>query len=118
MADSGLFNLHFISSFESAPTILVGVTHAQTCLVLGARLRALRNAGFRVLLVSSPGPLLDLTATREGVEQIALPMQRSIAPFADLVSLFRLWRLIGKCRHGEQQRKDKKGGASHLFLLG
>jgi len=115
MADSGLFNLHFISSFESAPTILVGVTHAQTCLVLGARLRALRNAGFRVLLVSSPGPLLDLTATREGVEQIALPMQRSIAPFADLVSLFRLWRLIGKCRPDLVEFSTPKAGLLGTF---
>ena len=35
----------------------LGVTHPQTCLVLGARLRAL-PAGFRVILVSSPGELL------------------------------------------------------------
>ena len=66
--------------------------------MLGARLRALRNAGFRVLLLSSPGPLLDITAAREQVERIELPMRRSIAPFADLVSLYRLWRLIGKYR--------------------
>jgi glycosyltransferase involved in cell wall biosynthesis len=99
MADSGLFDL-IIPPWRAnkPPTILVGVTHAQTCLVLGARLRALRNAGFHVLLLSSPGPLLDITAAREHVERIELPMRRSIAPFADLVSLYRLWRLIGKCR--------------------
>ena len=99
MADSRHFDL-FTPSWRAKkpPTILVGVTHAQTCLVLGARLRALRNAGFHVLLLSSPGPLLDITAAREHVERIELSMQRSIAPFADLVSLYRLWRLIGKCR--------------------
>jgi glycosyltransferase involved in cell wall biosynthesis len=99
MADSGLFDL-CISSWRAnkPPTILIGVTHAQTCLVLGARLRALRNAGFHVLLLSSPGPLLDITAAREQVERIELPMRRSIAPLADLVSLYRLWRLIGKYR--------------------
>jgi len=77
------------------PTILVGVTHPQTCLVLSARLRTLREAGFRVLLVSSPGDLLWKTAAREHVEPIAIPMRRAIAPLADLVSLFRLWRLLG-----------------------
>lgn len=111
MADSALFDLHFASSFESeAPRILVGVTHAQTCLVLGARVRALRNAGFRVLLVSSPGPLLDLTARHEGVERIAIPMQRSIAPIADLVALFRLWRLIGRCRPDLVEFSTPKAG--------
>jgi len=77
-------SLHFFAACEEPPTILVGVTHAQTCLVLGARLRALRNAGFHVLLLSSPGPLLDITAAREQVERIELPMRRSIAPLADL----------------------------------
>ncbi len=80
------------------PTILLGVTHPQTCLILGARLRTLRRAGFRVILVSSPGELLDCTAAREGVERIALPMRRSIAPLADLISLLQLWRLIGQCK--------------------
>ena len=99
MANYGLFDLYISSRrAKKPPTILVGVTHAQTCLVLGARLRALRNAGFHVLLLSSPGPLLDITAAREQVERIELPMRRSIAPFADLVSLYRLWRLIGKYR--------------------
>ena len=99
MANYGLFDLYISSRrAKKPPTILVGVTHAQTCLVLGARLRALRNAGFHVLLLSSPGPLLDITAAREQVERIELPMRRSIAPLADLVSLYRLWRLIGKYR--------------------
>lgn len=78
-----------------SPTILVGVTHSQTCLVLSARLRTLREAGFRVLLVSSPGDLLWSTAAREHVEPIAIPMRRAISPFADLVALVRLWQLLG-----------------------
>ncbi len=73
----------------------MGVTHPQTCLVLSARLRTLRDAGFRVILVSSPGDLLWATAARERVEPIAIPMRRGIAPLADLVSLYRLWRLLG-----------------------
>lgn len=83
------------SSSGAGATILVGVTHPQTCLVLSARLRTLRDAGFRVILVSSPGDLLWATAARERVEPIAIPMRRGIAPLADLVSLYRLWRLLG-----------------------
>ena len=98
MADSRALFFHLSSSTSEPPTILVGVTHPQTCLVLSARLRALRKAGFRVLLVSSPGELLDRTAARENVEGIAIPMRRGIAPLADLVALVRLWRLIVRRR--------------------
>jgi glycosyltransferase involved in cell wall biosynthesis len=121
LAHSGFID-HFIPSWRAnkpptiiAPTILVGVTHAQTCLVLGARLRALRNAGFRVLLLSSPGPLLDSTAAREQVERIELPMRRSIAPVADLVSLYRLWRLIGKYRPDLVEFGTPKAGLLGTF---
>jgi glycosyltransferase involved in cell wall biosynthesis len=81
---------------EELPHIVVGITHSQTCLVLAERLRALRNAGFRVTLVSSPGELLDRTAAGEGVESVAIHMYRGPAPFADMVSLARLWWLL--CR--------------------
>ncbi len=77
-----------------SPHIVVGITDSQTCLNLTGRLRALREAGFRVTLVSSPGELLESTAAREGVEAIGLPMKRKIAPLADFVSLVRLWQLL------------------------
>ena len=91
-------------------TILIGVTHPQTCLVLSARLRTLRESGFRVLLVSSPGELLDSTASREGVDRIAIPMQRGIAPFADLISLWRLWRLLEDRRPNLVEFSTPKAG--------
>jgi glycosyltransferase involved in cell wall biosynthesis len=71
--------------------IVIGITHPQTCLTLTGRLRALRESGFRVTLISSPGDLLDRTAAREGVAAFPLPMRREIAPLADLISLLRLW---------------------------
>ena len=84
---------HYLST---QPCIVLGITHPQTCLNLTGRLRALRKAGFRVILVSSPGELLQQTAAAEGVEAVAIPMQRQIAPIADLGSLARLcWLLLG-----------------------
>jgi glycosyltransferase involved in cell wall biosynthesis len=91
------FSAHASLQRSEPPTILLGVTHQQTCLVLGARLGVLRRAGFRVVLVSSPGELLDRTVAREGVEGFAIPMRRGIAPIADLIALMGLWRLLGKC---------------------
>jgi glycosyltransferase involved in cell wall biosynthesis len=94
MSDSGALSFCFPPATGEPPIVLVGVTHPQTCLILGARLRALREAGFHVVLLSSPGELLDRTAAMAGVERVAIPISRGMAPLADLRSLLRLWRML------------------------
>ena len=100
---------------SGSPSILIGVTHPQTCLVLRDRLGALREAGFRVLLVSSPGALLDQTAADEGIEAVPIPMRRAIAPLADLVSLVRLWRVLGRFRPEVAEFSTPKAGLLGLL---
>ena len=95
--------------------IVIGITDPQTCLTLTGRLRALREAGFRVTLISSPGDLLDRTVAREGVEAIALPMRRDIAPFFDLVSLLRLWRLLLRLKPDLAEFSTPKAGLLGMF---
>lgn len=95
---------------QSPPLIVVGITHPQTCLTLTGRLRALREAGFRVILVASPGELLDQTAAREGVERVAISIQRKIAPLADIVSLARLWWLLLRLRPDMTEFSTPKAG--------
>lgn len=92
------------------PSIVVGITNAQTCLVLRGRLRALRESGFDVTLISSPGELLDRTAAEEGVDSIAIPMKRGIAPFSDFVSLFRIWRVLRRLRPDISEFSTPKAG--------
>lgn len=92
------------------PHLVVGITHPQTCLVLKGRLRALREAGFRVTLVSSAGAMLDRMAASEGIETIAIPMERQIAPWADLVSLVRLWRLLLRLKPDVVEFSTPKAG--------
>jgi glycosyltransferase involved in cell wall biosynthesis len=100
----------FVHSTQPVPHIVVGITHPQTCLTLTGRLRALRQSGFRVTLVSSPGELLDRTAAREGVESIAIPIRREIAPIADIVSLVRLWWLLFRLRPDMTEFSTPKAG--------
>ncbi|HEY3627812.1 MAG TPA: glycosyltransferase family 4 protein [Terracidiphilus sp.] len=80
------------------PLIVLGITHPQTCLILPARLRALKASGFRVVLISSPGVLLDRIAEQEDVEIFPVPMQRGVSPLADAVSLVRLWWVLRRLR--------------------
>lgn len=79
---------------RNAPHLLIGVTSHQTCLVLPARIRALKAAGFRVSLVSGPGELLEETARRAGVKAYALPIGRGISVWLDFLAFVRLFRLI------------------------
>lgn len=48
------------------------------------------NENYKVVAVSSPGPALSELAEREGVRTIAVPMERHISPWKDLVSLVRM----------------------------
>ncbi len=98
------------SHAAQSPHIVVGITHPQTCLVLGGRLRTLREAGFRVTLVSSPGELLTRTAAQEGVEWVAIPMRRKIAPAADLLSLLRLCWLLYRLKPEMTEFSTPKAG--------
>lgn len=97
-------------SGSSPATIVVGVTHPQTCLVLTGRLRRFREMGFRAILVSSPGALLDAAAAAAGAEAIPVPMRRRIAPLADLVSLLRLWRLLRRLKPDLVEFSTPKAG--------
>jgi len=97
-------------SKSRSPHILVGITHAQTCLNLTGRLRALRDAGFQVTLVASSGELVDRLAASEGVTAITLHMERSIAPFRDVVSLVRLWDLLRRLQPDLTEFSTPKAG--------
>jgi glycosyltransferase involved in cell wall biosynthesis len=97
------------------PQVVVGITHPQTCLTLTGRLRALGEAGFRVTLVSSPGELLERTASAQGARAIAVPIRREIAPVWDLVSLVRLWRLLIHLRPDLTEFSSPKAGLLGTF---
>ena len=95
---------------DRRPHILVGVTSPQTCLVLQGRLRALREAGFRVSLLSAPGQLLYDTARSEQVTAYAVSMERGISPIADMIALFRIWRLLNRLRPDIVEFSTPKAG--------
>jgi glycosyltransferase involved in cell wall biosynthesis len=95
---------------NDAPRMVLGVTCAQTCLILTARLRAFREAGFRVTVVSAPGELLDRTAAAAGVEAVAIPMHRGIALGADFLSLCRIIGLLWHIRPDLVEFSTPKAG--------
>jgi len=56
--------------------------------------RFMKEAGFNVVAISSPGEWLDAFSKREGIQVIGLEMTRKITPFKDIVAFLRLCRLL------------------------
>ncbi len=95
---------------NAQPRMVIGVTHPQTCLILTGRLRALREAGFKVTLICSPGELLTQTAEAVDVDVMAIHMSRHISPCADLHSLWKLWRALRRLRPDVVEFSTPKAG--------
>jgi glycosyltransferase involved in cell wall biosynthesis len=97
-------------AIDQRPLVVLGITNPETCLVLAERCRSLKAAGFRVVLVSSSGPLLDRMATEVGIETLAIPIRRRIAPLQDLLSLWRLCTALSRLRPQLTEFSTPKAG--------
>ena len=96
--------------FAEQPSIVVGITSPSTCPVLKGRLRALRDAGFRVTLICSPGERVDQIAASEGVRAVAVPIERQIAPISDLLAFLRICLLLRRLRPAIVEFSTPKAG--------
>ncbi|MGI8415395.1 MAG: glycosyltransferase family 4 protein [Nakamurella sp.] len=75
--------------------LLVATTIPETAwTIMRGQLQHLQRSGFDVVLVSSPGRRLEQTGQREGIDVRAVPMRRELSPMADLIALWRLFRLL------------------------
>lgn len=84
---------------KDAPHLVYIATDPLTAFrLMHGQLAEMRARGFQVSVVSSPGPLLDQVAIREGVQVYPLPMRREISPGADVVSLARLVILLRRLK--------------------
>jgi glycosyltransferase involved in cell wall biosynthesis len=70
----------------------------------------LREAGFRVSVLSAPGQLLERTARVERVNAYAVPMERGISPLADAVAFVRIWRLLRRLKPDIVEFSTPKAG--------
>jgi glycosyltransferase involved in cell wall biosynthesis len=79
---------------ESRVSILHAVTDPISTILMRGQLSYLRANGFDPALLSSPGKELEEIAVREGHRVYSVPMRREISPLSDLLSFFRIVRLL------------------------
>jgi glycosyltransferase involved in cell wall biosynthesis len=73
------------------------------------QMRSQQRAGYEVSGISAPGP--DVPAIEAaGIRHIALPITRRFAPLADLVTLWRLFRILRRERFTIVHTHTPKGG--------
>ncbi len=78
--------------------------------LLRGQLGYLREAGYDVTVISSPGPELDEVARRERVRVIGVPIEREISPAADARSLAQLTRELRALRPDIVNASTAKAG--------
>jgi glycosyltransferase involved in cell wall biosynthesis len=98
-----------------SPRLLCAVTASVSAGFYRGRLAYLKQRGYDVHLVSSPGSELEELGGSEGATAHALPMKRQVAPLADMVSLARAWRLLWRLKPDIVDAGTPKAGL--LFSL-
>jgi glycosyltransferase involved in cell wall biosynthesis len=81
----------------------VKLVHATTIpltvsLFMKGQVSFMSEKGFQVSVVSAPEKELQAIAQSEGIDVYGVPMERGMAPLADVVSLYRLWRLFRRLK--------------------
>lgn len=74
------------------------VTHPATTRFLRGQLRHMRQRGFDVTLITSPGDQLEQFKKTEGIDVHCVQMEREIHPFRDLYAVFQLWSVLRTIR--------------------
>jgi glycosyltransferase involved in cell wall biosynthesis len=81
------------------PQLVYVVTHPITALnLMRGQLEYLNARGFRVSVISSPAKELELTAKRENVSTLGVPISREIHLLRDCISLFRIYRILRRLK--------------------
>ncbi|HXG09745.1 MAG TPA: glycosyltransferase family 4 protein [Gemmataceae bacterium] len=93
-------------------TTLVHITTVPVSLwsFLGGQIGYMKDRGFAVRALASPGEYLDRFAEREEVPVHGVPMLRRITPLRDLVAVGRLWRVLRRVRPAIVHAHTPKGG--------
>ncbi len=70
----------------------------------------MKERGFQIHAISSPGELLQAAAVREGIPVSAVNLPRRITPLADLAALYQLYKLLRQIRPDIVHAHTPKGG--------
>jgi glycosyltransferase involved in cell wall biosynthesis len=86
------------SELGARPCVLHIATSPLSLRLMRGQLTSLREAGFEVSVITSPGEGLDAAKHSEGIKIHPVSMAREVSPWKDLKSLVRLYRVVRRLR--------------------
>ncbi|MEZ4403764.1 MAG: glycosyltransferase [Kofleriaceae bacterium] len=93
------------------PRLVYLVTHPVSArLLLHGQLGFLREAGYDVTVIASPGPDLDVVAAREGVATVPIALARPMRPWADARALAAVTAALRRLRPDIVNASTPKAG--------
>jgi glycosyltransferase involved in cell wall biosynthesis len=100
----------WVAGRQGRPRLLHITTVPQTLSFLSGQSGHMKQQGFEIHALSSPGERLDRFAQREGVPVHPVAMARRITPLKDLVAVWRIARVMGRVRPDLVHGHTPKGG--------
>ena len=80
------------------------------CVFFEGQFTFIQNSGFDVIAISSPGKWLDTFAKEENIQTYGLEITRKITPFKDILTIYRLCRLLHRIKPDIVHAHTPKGG--------
>lgn len=99
-----------VKAEPSSRTVVHVMTDPGSLIFLRGQVSFMRDRGFAVHVITSPGAELTSFGDREGAVTHGVPMSRSITLFEDLVSLWRVIRVLRRVRPDIVHAHTPKGG--------
>jgi glycosyltransferase involved in cell wall biosynthesis len=85
-------------------------TVPETFIFLRGQVTYMKDRGFEVIAISSPGPDLAVFSEGEGYRAYPVDMPRRITPLRDLRAVYQTWRLLKRIRPHIVHSHTPKGG--------
>ncbi len=81
------------------PRLAYITTHAVSAdKLMSGQLAYLRQKGFDIVVIAAPSDSLTIVAEREGVDTIAVPMEREMQPWHDFIALLRVYQILRRSK--------------------
>ena len=106
-----LLEANYVSIVMRRPRLAYVLTHPLSVhLLMRGQLAYMRQQGFEVCVICSPGPILSFVEEREGVDIFPVPIAREISIHDDLKAFWILYRLMRSWRPDIVNASTPKAG--------
>lgn len=95
---------------NSRKTLVHILTVPESLRFLEGQINYVRQSGYDIHIITSPGSLLDDFANKHNIIAYGIEMPRKITPFNDLIAVWKIWKVLRKVQPDIVHSHTPKGG--------